>query len=158
MHLDAFEKYFILKQSGVNVVDAIAEVASEYNRSVSSVYTWKKAFDWDGREAIRTHDVQTKVAEQTNQALADNKSWYLRIIHDAVRKAEEEGVVHIENVRDFDLLVKQALTIQGDDTSDKTETVELLRGLLEAVRQDAGANVGRGVKRSFDDQSEPESG
>ena len=102
--------------------------------------------------------MQTKVAEKTNAALADNKAWYLKIIHDAVREAEERGVVQIENARDYDMLVKLGLTIRGDDTSDRTETTELLRGLLDAIRQDPGGNVGRGVKRSFDDQSEPESG
>ena len=158
MHRDAFERYFILKQTGSNVVDAIATVALEYNRSESAVYVWKKQFDWDGREAIRTHDVQNKVAEKTNQALADNKAMYLRITHDAIRRAEEQGVVNIENVRDYDLLVKQALTIQGDDKGDRSETNELLRGLLAAIRQDSGGAIARGVKRSFDAESESESG
>ena len=157
-HRDAFEQYFILRQTGSAVVEAINEVADEFNCSVGAVYSWKKNFDWDGREAIRTHDVQTKIAEKTNAALADNKAWYLKIIHDAVRQAEEHGVVNIENARDYDMLVKLGLTIQGDDTSDRTETTELLRGLLAAIRQDSGGVIGRGVKRSFDDQGESESG
>ena len=157
-HRDAFEEYFILRQTGSSVVEAIRAVSNKYNVSEGAIYTWKKNFDWDGRESIRTHDIQTKVTEKTNAALADNKTWYLRIIHDAIRNAEENGVVNIENIRDYDLMVKQALVIQGDDTHDTTETTELLRGILEAIRQDSGGNVGRGVKSSFDDKSESESG
>ena len=157
-HRDAFEQYFILRQSGAGVVEAVEQVGAEFGASVSAVYNWKKQFDWDGREAIRVHDVQNKVIEKTNQALADNKTWYLRLIHDAIRKAEEDGVIQIDNVRDYDLMLKQALTIQGDDSNDRGETTELLRGLLEAIRQDSGGAIGRGVKRSFDDKSESESG
>jgi hypothetical protein len=157
-HRDAFEDYFILKQQGKAVVEAVRLVADKYGVSEGAIYTWKRTFDWDGRESIRAHDVQNKVAEKTNAALAENKAWYLRIIHDSIRKAEEHGVVNIENVRDYDLLVKQALTIQGDDHHDQGETNELLRGLLEAIRQDSESIVGRGVKRSFDDKSESESG
>lgn len=153
-HRDAFEVYFIARQSGMTVIDAVQDVVLQCNCSESAVYTWKREFDWSGMEAIRTHDVQTKVAEKTNQALADNKSWYLRIIHDTVRKAEESGVVKIENVRDFDLMVKQALTIQGDDIHDRTETTELLRGILEAVKEDSRGTVGVGVKSRFNDKSE----
>ena len=97
-HRDAFEKYFILRQTGSAVVEAINEVADEFQCSVGAVYSWKKNFDWDGREAIRTHDVQNKIAEKTNAALAENKAWYLRITHDAIRRAEEAGVVNIEKV------------------------------------------------------------
>lgn len=157
-HRDAFEQYFILRQSGLAVVEAVRSVAEQCGVSEGAVYTWKRNFDWDGREAIRTHDVQNKVAEKTNAALAENKAWYLRITHDAIRKAEERGVVTIENARDYDIMVKQALTIQGDDNNDQAETTELLRGILDALRQDSGGNVGRGVKRSFDDQGESESG
>ena len=157
-HRDAFNDYFILKQERKTVVEAVRLVADKYNVSEGAVYTWKRNFDWDGKEAIRTHDVQNKVEEKTNQALADNKAWYLRIIHDSIRKAEENNVVQIENVRDYDLMVKQALTIQGDDNHDQGETVQLLRGILEAIRQDSGTAVARGVKRSFNDTSKSESG
>ena len=150
-HRDAFNDYFLLKQEGKTVVEAVRLVADKYKVSEGAIYTWKREFDWDGKESIRVHDVQTKVEDKINQALADNKAWYLRIIHDSIRKAEEHNVVQIENVRDYDLMVKQALTIQGDDHHDQGETTELLRAILEAVRQDSGATVARGVKRSFND-------
>ena len=157
-HRDAFEYYLIQKLDGKPVVDAVVAVAAKFNCSDSAVYTWKREFDWSGQEAIRVHDIQNKVAEKTNAALADNKAWYLRITHDAIRQAEERGIVQVENARDFDLLVKQALTIQGDDDNDRGETNELLRGLLAAITEDPGATIGVGVKRSFNDKSKSESG
>lgn len=53
-HIDAFEKYFQYKQSGKITHDAIKLVALELGFSENAVYTWKKEFDWDGREALRS--------------------------------------------------------------------------------------------------------
>jgi transposase-like protein len=80
-HIDAYRTYFVARSEGMSVTDAVSLVSSEYSVSDTSVYRWMKEFDWKGREAIDTHDVQIRVAEKTNSALADNKAWYLRNIH-----------------------------------------------------------------------------
>ena len=147
---DEFELYL----SEVENVNSLEELKLQLDRN---------EIDY-GERYIGSHALYYKIWTQCSlidaleQALADNKAWYLKISHDAIRRAEEQGVVQIENVRDYDLIVKQALTIQGDDKGDRSETNELLRGILDAIRQDSGSTIGRGVKRSFNDSSESESG
>jgi transposase-like protein len=153
-HIDAYRTYFVARSEGMSVTDAVSLVSSEYSVSDTSVYRWMKEFDWKGREAIDTHDVQIRVAEKTNSALADNKAWYLRNIHEAVKDAESRKTVKIENMTDYEKAIKLALLIQGDEQHDNNEIKGILEGLLSVIGQNSDGIRTRGVKSSFNDKGE----
>ena len=52
-HRDAFDKYFKLHQEGETVEAIVLLLASDFNVTRKTVYTWKKELNWDDREAIR---------------------------------------------------------------------------------------------------------
>jgi hypothetical protein len=152
-HIDAFEEYFILRQNDPSMSQrgTLMTLSGIIGVSYRTLQRWVKEFDWNGRESIRQHDIQNKVAEKTNTALADNKAWYLKINHDMIRKFEESNP-HIETVKDYDTIIKTSLTIQGDDKHDTNEIKELLTGLVEALGKEAIRPNSIGVKDSFDSE------
>lgn len=153
-HIDAYNQYFLLKQEGMTNGQAIMSLVETLGVTKKTLYRWKDAFDWDGREAIQNHDIQTKVVEKTNTALSDNKAWYLRVLHDKMKEAEQRNAVHIESMADYERAAKLALLIQGDDQHDTSETNILLGGILEAIRERSGRVNTIGVKSSFDDKGQ----
>lgn len=151
-HIDAYNEYFLLKQKGMTSGEAIKTLIVSFGVTKKTLYRWKEAFDWDGREAIQNHDVQTKVVEKTNEALSDNKAWYLRILHEKIREAENMDSIHVESMADFERAAKLALLIQGDDKHDTTETNTILRDILSALTERPEGVNRIGVKSSFDDK------
>jgi hypothetical protein len=151
-HIDAYNQWFALLNSGMPVTDAVNTVASKLNVTDTSVFRWMKAFDWKGRAAIDTHDVQTKTKEKINGALADNKARYLMNLHDAMEDAEKRKTITIENMNDYEKATKLALTIQGDDHENSGETNELLREVIRTLRESSIRANSIGVKSSFDDK------
>ena len=60
-HMDAFEIYFKKNKRGN---DSKGHHFSQSECAlVTSLYTWKKEFDWDGREAMRAAEINKKVEE-----------------------------------------------------------------------------------------------
>jgi hypothetical protein len=149
-HIDAYNEYFLKRNEGMSVVESVTYVASKHNVSDTSVYRWMKAFDWKGREAIDTHDVQVKTVEKTNSALAENKARYLLNLHNAMSDAEARKTISIENMSDYEKATKLALTIQGDEQHDNSEIRGILQELLGALDQDSGAIRTIGVKSRWD--------
>jgi hypothetical protein len=127
IHLNAFEKYFELRQKGKNKTDCVAGVASEFNRSKSTIFEWKKNFNWDDREAVRSAEINAEVQKKTNNTIIDNKTKYLSYVHAALNKVikqNPDGSVDIDldvdKVRDMEILIKLGLLLQGEAT-DRTE-------------------------------------
>jgi hypothetical protein len=149
-HIDAYNTYFIARTEGATVKDAVNAVILQHGCSQRSVYNWMDKFDWKGREAIDTHDVQVKTVEKTNNALADNKARYLLNLHNAMSDAEARKTVTIENMSDYEKATKLALTIQGDEQHDNSEVKGILEGLLTIINKEAGAIRELGVKSRWD--------
>ena len=61
-HRDAFELYFQLKQSGSTTKASVEQVASKCNFNVTTIWKWKKLFNWDRGGALRVGEIQ-----KTNQ-------------------------------------------------------------------------------------------
>lgn len=158
-HIDAFEEYFTLRQSDINMSKraAMKSVSDKFGVNIRTVERWASAFDWNGKEAIRNHAVNTVVQEKTNNALAENKAWYLRNLHEAIKSAESRNSITIENMNDYEKATKLALTIQGDDEHDSTEVTNILRGIIEALRENTGGIESIGVKSRFDSKDKSES-
>lgn len=116
-HIDAFEIYFKKKQEGNDTAKAITLASQECNFSETSLYTWKKEFDWDGREAIRAAEINKKVEEKTDSTIIENKTKYLSFYHKLLDKLKKDGFnIDIKSPRDLDLVVKGALLLQGEHT------------------------------------------
>ena len=119
-HIDAFEIYFKKKQEGNDTAKAITLASQECNFSETSLYTWKKEFDWDGREAIRAAEINKKVEEKTDSTIIENKTKYLSFYHKLLDKLKKDGFnIDIKSPRDLDLVVRGALLLQGEYTEHK---------------------------------------
>jgi hypothetical protein len=115
-HIDAFEIYFQKKQGGHDTAEAISLASIECNFSETSLYTWKKEFDWDGREAIRAAEINRKVQQKTDNSIIKNKANYLTFYHKLLNNLKKDFDIEIENIRDLDIVVKGALNLQGEAT------------------------------------------
>lgn len=127
-HLDAFELYFNEKQEGKNVNDAVLSVSSQFNVSERTILRWKKNFNWDDREAVRSAEINREVQKNNNSTIIDNKTKYLSYVHAALNKVikqNPDGSVDIDldvdKVRDMEILIKLGLLLQGEVT-DRTES------------------------------------
>ena len=117
-HIDAFEIYFKKKQEGYETAKAITLASQECGFSETSLYTWKKEFDWDGREAIRAAEINKKIEEKTNSTIIENKTKYLSFYHKLLDKLVKDGFnIEIKSPRDLDLVIKGALLLQGEAAS-----------------------------------------
>ena len=83
-HIDAYNTYYMYLQEGRNKSASITQLSQDLQVNESTIYRWAKAFDWDGRSAIQNNDLINKTADKVNDALSDNKAWYLSIIHKAL--------------------------------------------------------------------------
>ena len=125
IHLDAFEKYFIHKQAGINTTEAIEKVWLTGKVSKKTLWKWKREFDWDEKEAIRSLEITKKVSEKTNTTIVDNKVTYLGIIHKLLRKLQDGDYnIEIRNVSDVDKLIRTALLLQDEPTGIEKVKVE----------------------------------
>lgn len=134
-HVDAFEQYFLYKQSGKNTDEAISLVQVESGFSKTSLYKWKKELKWDEREAIRSVDVQQKVEKQTNTTVVENKIRYLGIYHRLLDDLEANLKVKISSVSDVERVIRGALLLQGEDTDRVEQRGGGLDRLSESLRK-----------------------
>ena len=137
-HLDAFEYYFQCKQSGHNTTESIRLVKSKCNVSEKTLYHWKKEFDWDGREAIRSLEINNKIQEKTNNSIVDNKIQYLGIYHRLLKKLADKGYnIDINNINDLNMVIKGALLIQDQPTENiKEQSIIFKREFIDEVVDD----------------------
>ena len=68
----------------------MARVASECGRSESTIWEWKKKFNWDERESVRAAEVNRKTEERLNEQLADFKAQYLKLLNDLIFEVLEK--------------------------------------------------------------------
>lgn len=121
-HLDAFELYFKFIQSNKTKSESIIGVSSEYNIATSTVWRWNKLFDWDGRTAIRSKEIQKQVEKRTNRTIVENKASYLSIIHNIFGKYTHDvknnlrEPLEITNMYELERGIKTALLLQEEPT------------------------------------------
>ena len=135
-HIDAFELYFKSKQSGCGVVESIRLVKSKCKVSEKTLYQWKRIFDWDGREAIRSKEINKKVEQRTNNSIITNKARYLRIYHKLLDDLERDGEVKIKNANDLNIVIKGSLLVQDEPTENIKEHVDIDATLTPDKRAD----------------------
>jgi hypothetical protein len=130
-HIDAFETYYILRQSGMTKTDAVAGVSKEHERSKSAVWEWKKEFDWDEKVAIRAAKINKNIQDKTDSTIEENKSSYLGIIHTSLNKyiADVKNgsrpPIEINSSQDLVRLITKALEIQDEGELTKPLKVEV---------------------------------
>lgn len=108
-HRDAFEEYFQLRQQGHTPTEAINSVAIQYGFSERTIWQWKKAFNWDEREAIRAAEIQRGIEEKTNEQIIDNKARYLAKLNKLIFDSD----VKIQSVSELIGAIKTASELQG---------------------------------------------
>ena len=73
IHRNLFEKYLYLLHAGKNKTEAIKEVAKKEGYSESAIWKYKRTFNWDEREIIRSKEINKKTEEKANETIADMK-------------------------------------------------------------------------------------
>lgn len=121
--LDAFELYFTLIDSGMNLSKAIGVLAEKYDRAKSTIWRWYSDLNWDNRYYERMMKVQRRIESQKIKSLAENKQIYLsiiqKIINDFISQGKEKGKlpIKIRTTTDLDKIIKLALLLQESPTS-----------------------------------------
>lgn len=151
-HRDAFELYFKLKQSNHTTTDAVRLVKGEFKVSEKTIYKWKKAFSWDGREAIRTNEIQKNIEARTNKSIEDYKTSLINLWENTLAEYTSEvntgkrKPVQIEKTRDLETATKNLLLLMGESTErteSKVETInpELDNEIKLKILKDAGYDL-----------------
>jgi hypothetical protein len=147
-HLDAFELYLLHKQSGTNTEDSIKLLVGDLKVTRKTLYIWKKEFNWDEKEAIRSLEINKEIQTKTNKSIVDNKIQYLGVYHRLLKKLADNGYnIDICNVNDLSVVVKGALLLQdeptenikSDTTLDEQRGLERLRN-IEAQHNDSNSD------------------
>jgi len=129
IHRDAWNLYFQLRQQGKSKSEAVARVASECGRSESTIWEWKKKFNWDERESVRAAEVNRKTEERLNEQLADFKAQYLKLLNDLIfevlekRQSGSGEALGVNSIPDLERVIKLALLIQGESTERVEEDI-----------------------------------
>lgn len=134
-HKDAFEKYFLCKQNGKSVEEAIMILQRDCGATRATLYRWKKKFGWDDREAVRASGIQKEVVRKVDSCVVDNKVRYLNCYHRLLDNLEGNFSIRIENVNDLDKVVKGALLLQGESTDRTEQQGGGLDGLAESIKK-----------------------
>ena len=109
--------------------EAVARVASECGRSESTIWEWKKKFNWDERESVRAAEVNRKTEERLNEQLADFKAQYLKLLNDLIfevlekRQSGSGEALRVNSIPDLERVIKLALLIQGESTERVEEDI-----------------------------------
>ena len=135
-HIDAFELYFQSIQSGMSVNESILSVQKQCTVSERTVWRWHSAFDWSGRTALRSKEINKKVEQKTNSTIVANKARYLRIYHSLLDDLERRADVTIKNVNDLQMVVKGTLLLQDEPTENIKENVNINAELTPDKRAD----------------------
>jgi len=139
-HLDAFELYFKNKQEGSSVVESIRLVCSKFKVSEKTAYKWKKEFDWDGREAIRSQEIQKRIEEKTNTTIVDNKVKYLSFYHKLLDDLKNDFKLKIKDVNDLKRVIDGALLLQDQPTEISETNINIDKQLDEDLKYLSGLN------------------
>ncbi|HIH62087.1 MAG TPA: hypothetical protein HA298_05320 [Methanobacteriales archaeon] len=130
IHRDAWNLYFELRQQGKSKSEAVAGAASECGRSESTIWEWKKKFNWDERESIRAATINQKVEERLNEQLVDLKVQYLKLLNDLIfevleeRRSKSRDAVKIKSIPDLERVINMALLLIGEIGEERTEEKE----------------------------------
>jgi hypothetical protein len=133
-HLDAFELYFKSKQDGANTEESIKLLMSDFKVSRKTAYKWKKEFDWDGREAIRSQEIQKRIEEKTNTTIVDNKVKYLSFYHKLLDDLKNDFKLKIKDVNDLKRVIDGALLLQDQPTEKTENTYSGLDALADSIK------------------------
>jgi hypothetical protein len=119
-HIDAFDIYFHARQAGASKRASIRQVAGKQNFNVTTVWKWKKKFNWDEREAVRSANVNKGVEKKSNLSIVDNKVKYLSFYHKLLDDLKNDFDIKVENVSDLRRVTDACLVLQGEVT-ERTE-------------------------------------
>lgn len=101
----AFNLYFELLGTGVNVNRAVDIVADRLGVSRKSVFLWKRRFDWDGLVCERSRVVNEELAGElellSDGVVRDFREPFIRVLSGLVSACVRDNRVRINSVSDL---------------------------------------------------------
>lgn len=121
----AFEYWARISEgrSGNPVLD---KVAKAFHRTGRTIRRWHTEFDWRERYDEIVKEVGELQREQTVQILLKTRQDYREIIAEGIDQFKanlRRQKVQLTQVRDFEILAKLDLIMQGESTGDETKIV-----------------------------------
>lgn len=123
-HREAFEYYYGLGESR-----SLKKVCQKYTVSIPALKNWSKAFNWQERVQLRDQNNAEKLEQKTDIKVVDDKAKMLNIVRYGINLFAEnlkKKLVAIDNVQDFERLVKMGLLLQGEHTESSTVNLSTL--------------------------------
>jgi hypothetical protein len=78
---------------------------------------WSREFNWQERIVQRSIEINKRLEQKTNEAIISKKSYYSKIVKEAIDKWYEkfaEGKAGPDNVADLERLLKMDLLLMGE--------------------------------------------
>ncbi|MDP3013118.1 MAG: hypothetical protein Q8M92_02665 [Candidatus Subteraquimicrobiales bacterium] len=127
-HHNAFD-YYYSQGDALTVDEKITRVSSEFNRSKSTIYMWKKMFKWDEKKHYRDIQNARKLEERTDTTILEAKAKYLSIIQDTLteyRRALRSGGIRINSVQDLERLARLEISLREEEAPEEDKEVNII--------------------------------
>lgn len=152
-HKEAFEYYYSLGDTR-----SIEAVASEYKKSVKTIYKWSTSFKWKDRVKERDNVVGKHIADRNIEKVVEMQERFLNIIHLSLLNYEKNlatGQVNIVSPFEADKMMERAMKIMGEESS-KTE-ININQPMSEEDQKTFKAMADM-LKKSTEEEEEEENG
>ena len=127
-HKQAFEAYYSMGKQR-----SLKSVAEKMNVSHIAVKRWSTDFKWIEKIDHRDRVNANKLAKKTDNAIVKDKETYIKMIKamtgKAVRDIQKE-TLRVENVQDFERLIRLHLLLAGEPTEINAIKVEVVHHIV----------------------------
>jgi nitrate reductase NapAB chaperone NapD len=135
-HIEAFEYYYSIPNRNLRAV------AQKFNKSLTAVNNWNKAFNWQQRVEQRDLANAKEIEKKTNKTIVNTKADYRAeiktqlgilkaILNQAINDIKEKRIIKVANtnelkdvVNSYEKLSKLDLLMMGEAT-DRTEDISI---------------------------------
>lgn len=127
-HKEAFEVYY-----GMGANRSLKTVSEKCNVSHIAVKKWSTAFNWTDRIVHRDNMNAKKLAKKTDNQIVKDKETYVKMIKAMsgnVVKDIKSGTLRVENVQDFERLIRLHLLLAGEPTEINAIKVEVVHHIV----------------------------
>lgn len=145
IHRNLFEKYLYLLHAGKNKTEAIKEVAKKEGYSESAIWKYKRTFNWDEREIIRSKEINKKTEEKANETIADMKVEFMGNYRIIIRQWMEKlrlNEIPVEKISATEIvrLTESYLKLGGEE-------MDIIKGEFEV--KESGSEIPKEFAKEF---------
>ena len=130
-HKQAFEHYY-----GMGDTRSLKTVSDKMNVSHIAVKRWSTDFNWQDRILNRDNINSKKLARKTDNAIVKDKGNYIKMIKAMTGKAVRDiqsDLLRVENVQDFERLIRLHLLLAGEPTEINAIKVEVVHHIVNYI-------------------------